>query len=157
MEVQMPLLGCKKSEASRRGRASRNKGKRGERELANMLKARGFDARRGVQFKGGINSPDVICESLEFIHMEAKWVEALNIYNAYKQSKDDSGKEKIPVVVHKKSHREVMVTMSFFDWINLVQCAMMIEGDPLNTMQRLVDEQKLNNTEREKQADSSLL
>lgn len=32
---------------------SRNKGKRGEREFAALLREHGFDARRGQQFAGG--------------------------------------------------------------------------------------------------------
>ena len=34
------------------GRMSREKGKRGERELANALKTLGHDARRGQQYSG---------------------------------------------------------------------------------------------------------
>ena len=140
--------------AVKRGRASRNKGKRGERELAKLLTSRGYPARRGVQFKGGINSPDVICEDLNFLHLEAKWVEKLNLYNAYKQAKADAGLEKVPVVVHKQSRKEILVTMSFFDWVNLIQCVMG-DKDSLNTLKRLVDEQRLNRESSED--DSSLL
>lgn len=137
-------LGKKVSDNVTRGRKSRNKGKRGERQLANMLKERGFQARRGVQFKGGLNSPDVICDALECIHFEAKWVESLNIRTAFAQAKKDAGMEKVPVVVHKKSHQEVMVSMSFFDWINMIQI-MMGSVDHLNTLKRLIDEQRTRN------------
>jgi hypothetical protein len=46
---------------------SRDKGKRGEREFAEMLREHGFaSARRGVQTacRGGLTAPDVICEEL---------------------------------------------------------------------------------------------
>ena len=36
---------------------SRRKGKVGEREFAGLLREHGFDARRGVQFAGGADSP----------------------------------------------------------------------------------------------------
>lgn len=50
----------------------RNKGKRGEREAAKELsKYFGFEARRGVQYKGGPNSPDVVLENAA-IHVEVK-------------------------------------------------------------------------------------
>ena len=39
---------------------SREKGKRGERELAAKLREHGYDCRRGVQYQGGPDSPDVI-------------------------------------------------------------------------------------------------
>lgn len=156
--------------AVKRGRASKNKGKRGERECANMLKARGYDARRGVQFKGGLDSPDVVCEDLGFIHIEAKWVEKLNLYNAFDQAKADAGMEKVPVVIQKKSRMDCLVTMSFFDWVNLVQCALG-DKDSLNTLKRVIDEQRSTNENRrrgiceslgsenqeERQSDSSLL
>ena len=40
------------------------KGKVGEREFAELLRAHGFDARRGQQFAGGADSPDVVSEAL---------------------------------------------------------------------------------------------
>ena len=54
---------------------SRNKGAAGERELAEVLRANGFnDARRGVQFKGGPDSPDVVGFHPDW-HPEVKRVE----------------------------------------------------------------------------------
>ena len=48
---------------------SRQKGARSERELANLLKGYGFEARRGVQYSG-LGGEDVV--GLPFIHIEAK-------------------------------------------------------------------------------------
>lgn len=56
---------------------SRAKGQRGERELADFITAAGFPARRGQQFAGGPDSPDVVCPGLPF-HIEAKRTERLN-------------------------------------------------------------------------------
>ena len=39
------------------GKTSREKGKRGEREVAGLLRSYGYDARRGVQYHGGEDSP----------------------------------------------------------------------------------------------------
>lgn len=50
---------------------SRKKGVKAEREFRDVLTAAGFPARRGQQFKGGADSPDVVCPSLP-IHWEVK-------------------------------------------------------------------------------------
>lgn len=84
------------------GRMSRQKGKRGEREAAAELGSLlGCDARRGVQFQGGPDSPDVVLEGVN-IHVEAKRVEALNLYAAIEQAKADAG-EKVPIVWHRRN------------------------------------------------------
>ena len=62
-----------------RGRKSRNKGQRGEREFASELRRLfGIDARRGVQYCGGADSPDVITDFDE-IHFEVKRTERLSL------------------------------------------------------------------------------
>jgi len=106
---------------SKKGRAARRKGKNGERFVANFLKDRGFPARRGVQFSGGMDSPDVICESLP-IHWEVKWVEKLNVLKAYAQAKGDAG-DKIPAVVHKVNGNSAKVTLDFWDFVDILQVA----------------------------------
>jgi Holliday junction resolvase len=49
---------------------SRNKGKVGEREFASLLREHGFDARRGQQFSGSPDSPDVVSDALAWLHFE---------------------------------------------------------------------------------------
>mgnify|MGYP007029125919 FL=1 len=56
---------------------SRSKGARYERELSKYLSENGFPARRGQQFAGGSDSPDVVSDEFPF-HIEAKHVPALN-------------------------------------------------------------------------------
>jgi len=91
---------------------SRQKGCRGEREWRDKIKANGFDARRGQQFSGSPDSPDVI-SSLPF-HMEVKRVERLNIDNAMKQAEQDCG-SKMPLVAHKKNRGDWLVTIP--EWV----------------------------------------
>ena len=91
---------------------SRQKGCRGEREWRDRIKAHGFEARRGQQFSGSPDSPDVISE-LPF-HMEVKRVERLNIAEAMKQAEKDCG-EMMPLVAHKKNHGPWMVTVP--EWV----------------------------------------
>ena len=81
---------------------SRDKGKRGELELAAFLKEHGYaEARRGQQFKGGTDSPDVV--GVPGLHFECKRVEALSVYAAFAQACRDSGPASIPVVAHRRN------------------------------------------------------
>lgn len=95
---------------------SREKGKRGERELARVLKAEGYDTHRGVQYKGGPESPDVV--GLPGIHIECKRVEKLNLYEAIDQAKREAGEE-LPAVFHRKNDHEWLVTMPLEDWMEV--------------------------------------
>jgi Holliday junction resolvase len=94
---------------------SRDKGARGERELANKLKEYGYTTRRGQQYSG-IEGQDVV--GLDGIHIECKRVERLNIYDAVDQAKRDTEGGK-PAVFHRKNHCEWLVTMTLDDWIGL--------------------------------------
>ena len=94
---------------------SRRKGKRGELEIAHILKERGYDARRGQQFSGANGDADVV--GLPGFHLEVKRVEHLNIDKAMEQSKRDAREREIPVVVHRKSQKEWLVTMSFTQFL----------------------------------------
>lgn len=89
---------------------SREKGKRGERQWRDELRAQGFHARRGQQFAGGTESPDVVCEELRGFHFEVKAVEKLNIEAAMDQARRDGG-HKLPLVAHRRKHRVWLVTM----------------------------------------------
>ena len=90
----------------------RQKGARGERMWRDELRAAGFTARRGQQFAGGTDSPDVICEELSNIHFEVKCVQALNLETAIAQASRDAGDKKDWVVAHKKDRKPWRVTMS---------------------------------------------
>lgn len=98
---------------------SREKGKRGERQWRDELRANGYTARRGQQFSGSPDSPDVVCDELGWIHFEVKAVERLNIEDAMEQARRD-GARKTPVVTHRRSHRRWLVTMdaeTFFQFL----------------------------------------
>lgn len=89
---------------------SREKGKRGERQWRDELRANGYAARRGQQFSGSPDSPDVVCDSLPWVHFEVKAVERLNIQDAMDQARRDAG-AKVPVVAHRRRFRGWLVTM----------------------------------------------
>lgn len=99
------------------GKAQRDKGKRGERELANILKEHGFDARRGQQFCGTSGDADVI--GLPNIHIECKRVERLNISEAMNQSKRDARENEMPTVFHRRNNEPWLVTIGIEDFIKL--------------------------------------
>jgi Holliday junction resolvase len=96
------------------------KGKAGERELANLLKEKGYETRRGQQFAGNNGDADVV--GLPHIHIECKRVENLNVYKAHAQATADS-KGGTPTVFHRKNSMPWLVTMSLTDWLNLYELA----------------------------------
>lgn len=103
------------------GRMSRQKGKRGEREAAAELGALlGCTARRGVQYQGGPESPDVVLEGVN-IHVEAKRVEALNLYAAVEQAKKDAPPGHVPIVWHRKNGRESVVIVETSRLVDLAR------------------------------------
>lgn len=97
---------------------SREKGKRGEREVANLLKQWGYDeAHRGQQFHGGADSPDVV--GLPHMHIEVKRTECLRLMDAYEQSFRDSNMNEIPLVIHKKNREPWFVTLTIEDFMKI--------------------------------------
>ena len=100
---------------------SRQKGARGERQWRDELRANGYSARRGQQFSGSPDSPDVISDALPWLHFEVKAVERLNIEDAMEQARRDcGGGTKVPVVAHKRNHRSWLLTMdadTFFKFL----------------------------------------
>lgn len=93
----------------------------GEREIANILKARGYDCRRSQQYNGYApeGQPDVV--GLPNIHIEVKRVERLNIDNAMEQAIRDSRDGEIPTVWHRKNRKPWYVTMRLEDWIDFYE------------------------------------
>ena len=96
---------------------SKDKGARGERELANKLKEYGFDCRRGQQFCGSNGDADVV--GLDGVHIEVKRTERLSLYDALAQAKHDARGGEMPVVMHRKNNCEWVVIQPLGDWIEL--------------------------------------
>jgi Holliday junction resolvase len=93
---------------------SRAKGKRGELEWAKFLTGLGLPARRGAQFSGSPDSPDVV-GGIPGTHPEVKRVENLNVYDAMEQAVADSGGKRVPYVAHRKNNKEWLVTIRASD------------------------------------------
>jgi len=97
---------------------SRDKGARFERQVAEYLREKGYTARRGQQFSGSPDSPDVV-SNFPF-HIEAKAVEKLNLDKDFQQAVDDGG-DKPPCVIHKKNRKPLLITMKLDDFIRTNQ------------------------------------
>lgn len=96
---------------------SRQKGAAGERELAEFLRQHGYEARRGQQFSGGGDSPDVVT-NLEGVHIENKRVESGNLYNWLAQAQRDAN-GKVPLVTHRRNGKEWVAIMRLEDLLKL--------------------------------------
>lgn len=94
----------------------RAKGARGERDAAkawvDAMESAGLKAtaRRGQQFAGGTDSPDVIT-NFQGIHLEVKRVERGNPYGWMAQAVRDAG-SRLPIVLHRRNGE---------DWLAIVR------------------------------------
>ena len=106
---------------------SRAKGKRGELEAAAALRKHlGIEARRGQQYHGGSDAPD-LRHSLPGIHIEVKRVERLNLDQAMDQAQRESGSN-TPLVLHRRNRRPWLVTVRLED---LLAVARVLSGEGL--------------------------
>ena len=102
------------------GKMSKNKGKVGERELAAELRRLlGIEARRGVQYCGSPNSPDVVAD-ISGVHVEIKRTERLSLYSAMRQTVGDAGTDKVPMVFHRQNREEWLAIVRLNDLPELV-------------------------------------
>jgi Holliday junction resolvase len=97
---------------------SRDKGKRGELELAHELEKYGYNTRRGQQYSGANGDADVV--GLPGFHIECKRVENLNIIKAMRQSVNDAKDGEVPVVMHRKNYQPWLVTLELKDFMELL-------------------------------------
>jgi len=96
------------------------KGKAGELELAAYLRDHGVAARRGRQFSGGPDSPDVVT-SLAGVHIECKRCEAGNPYVWLQQAIDDAGATALPIVAHRRNRRDWIAVLRLSDLLKLIK------------------------------------
>lgn len=101
---------------------SKQKGARFERLLASKFRDYGYsDARRTAQYCGNTgDASDVV--GLPFLHIEAKHQEKMHLYDWIEQAKRDAeaGNEgRLPTVFHKKNNADILVTMTFDDFMQI--------------------------------------
>ena len=99
---------------------SNQKGKRGEREVAALLRDYGFEARRGQQFAGGGDSPDVV-HTMDGYHIEVKFTEALSLYKAMDQAIEDCKPGDTPIVFHRRKHKPWLAIIDAESLVDLIQ------------------------------------
>ena len=102
---------------------SRAKGVRGELEWRDYLREHGIEARRGRQYAGHPDAPDVVTSLDEFTHAEVKRVEALNITKAMEKAEFDCGDSRVPYVAHRKNRKPWLVTMRACDFVPMLLAA----------------------------------
>ena len=97
----------------------KQKGKRGELELAKKLNEHGFTTRRSVQYNGKADDGKADLLGLPGIHIECKRVERLHIEAAMFQAIQDAKGGEFPTVFHRKNGGGWLVTMRLDDWVEL--------------------------------------
>nr|DAT63391.1 MAG TPA: HOLLIDAY JUNCTION RESOLVASE HOMOLOGOUS RECOMBINATION [Caudoviricetes sp.] len=97
---------------------SKRKGKEGELRLVHFLREHGYECRRTAQYCGKTGeAADVI--GLPGLHIECKAVERLNVREALKQAVRDAAAALIPVVFHRHSREEWLVTLRAEDFMTI--------------------------------------
>lgn len=104
------------------GKASRDKGARFERAVANMFKDYGYDAHRTAQYRGNTGQAGDV-EGVPYLHLECKhYKEIGRVYDWHEQAVRDAsaeGKGNLPTVIFKADNKPIMCLMAFDDWIEL--------------------------------------
>ncbi len=104
------------------GRKSRDKGKRGEREVVNILQSLGFDAKRRGQLQAGREDvPDVLAKSkLITLAVEVKFPKKLPAFvNGAIEQAEQASRYGLPVVFMRENNGQwyVAMTLSRFAWL----------------------------------------
>ena len=102
------------------GKMQREKGKRGEREVVDLIKRYGFEARRGQQFKGGADSPDVI-HNIPNVFVEVKYREKFSLYPALEQAGEEAARINVPVVFHRRSGKPWVAILDARDFLSIME------------------------------------
>jgi hypothetical protein len=97
------------------------KGKSYERTVAKIVRSFGFDCRRGQQFSGGEDSPDVVSEELNWLHFECKHSKVVKIYDWIDQATRDAGESKIPLVAFRRDRSDDMVSLRLSDFMGIIR------------------------------------
>lgn len=99
------------------GKMSKRKGAAGELEAAAKLnEVLGTHLRRGRQYHGGPDSPDLTGDVAE-LHVEVKRTERFRLWDALKQARDDASVDQVPVVMHRANKKP---------WVLVVEVEMLI-------------------------------
>lgn len=106
---------------------SKQKGSRGEREVAELIRKHGFDARRSAQYCGNTGDAADITSNLPY-HIEVKHQERLEIDKWWEQATHDCG-EKTPILVFRKNKQKWRVVMDFEAFLELNKNVLALNGE----------------------------
>jgi len=98
-------------------RAQREKGKRGERMWRDKLREHGFEAERAGYKQAHLGSGGADVEDDSGIWWEVKFVEKLNVREAYRQAAAACPIGTPPAVAHKTSSEPFLVTLAGEDFL----------------------------------------
>lgn len=105
---------------SQRGKANKNKGKRGESECAAEWQKLGIPATVGrLQAKGGEHLPDVV--TLDGLHCETKRQETMSFWKWFKQAEVDKQPGAIPMVCWKRNRSDWMLAFKLEDLLQVTR------------------------------------
>lgn len=111
------------------GLKSKRKGACGEREASKRLSATlGVPLARGVQFRGGQDSPDVV--GLDGIHIEVKRDESTigkSLYKALAQADGDCGSN-IPMVISRRNQEDWVIAVRLDNLVEFCRRVVRIAG-----------------------------
>jgi hypothetical protein len=111
------VRGTRNEEESTMAKMSRDKGKVGEREVAKLIQKYGFEARRGQQFRGAPDAPDVI-HDIPQVDIEVKRVEkGLNLWDALDRTDETGTEGHTSVVFHRRNGTRWLVAIDAEDWL----------------------------------------
>lgn len=103
----------------------KQKGKKGELEVANIFKKYGYDsARRSAQFCGNNEQGSADVVNIPYLHIEVKRTEKFNDEKALQQAENDAiiqKKDEIPVVIYRRNREDWKVTMRLDTFINFYE------------------------------------
>lgn len=100
-------------------KTEKEKGKRGEREVAEILRKHGFPGRRTAQYCGNTgDASDVV--GIDGWHIEVKRVEKMNMQKAIDQATHDAG-EKNWFVAHRKNRSPWYATLPLDTLLELIR------------------------------------
>lgn len=102
------------------GKLSREKGKRGEREVVALLKSYGFNARRGQQFRGTKDSPDVVHDMTGFF-IEVKLRQSFNLHDTLDKADGEKPHDTKSVVFHRKDGKRWLATMDAGEFLSEIK------------------------------------
>ena len=97
---------------------SKAKGVRGELKFCKFAREQGYEVRRTAQYCGkSEESADVV--GLPGLHVEVKTQERLDLRNWMSQSIGDAQPDEIPIVAHKKSREDWLITLRAEDFFTI--------------------------------------